>query len=157
MGKAKQVTPVWYKINSPSSYSVFCTTVISSFPIFIRVRIDIWTERPHAALWTKHQVHPLKTLNPKMFSLWSFTAKWVDGICFSPVTHKLTFAFWQIALAPFTPVTLTHCCPGCIPSFSASCCVSIEICAPVSIRNFVNGCQGPTGIKMYGWLLCIHW
>jgi len=30
-----------YRINSPSSYSVLCTTIISSFPIFIRVRINI--------------------------------------------------------------------------------------------------------------------
>jgi len=51
MGKAEWVTRLWYRINSPRSYSVFCTNVGSSFPIFIRVGIDIWTGRPHTALW----------------------------------------------------------------------------------------------------------
>jgi len=84
-------------------------------------------------------------------------AKRAEDVCFSPGSHRLIFALWQIVLAPFTLVIITPCCPGHTPSSSASCCVGIEICAPVSTRNFVNCCWGPTGIKMCGPLSCIHW
>lgn len=87
-----------------------------------------------------------------MFSLWSLTAKRVDNMCFLPRSHKLAFAVWQIALAPFTPVILSLCCLGHTSRY-----INIEICAPVPIRNFISCHQGPTGLKIYEPSLSIHW
>lgn len=114
-------------------------------PSFYRDGVCICTEEPHAVIW---QV-PVSSNQNKKYPLCFLNTKQVDDMCFAPGCHKLTFTVWQTKLVLFTSMTLVLCHPGDVPSFSAPCCVSTEICAPLSIRNFTSSCQGSTGIRMY--------
>lgn len=77
-------------------------------------------------------------MKPKTSSWWSLVAKQVADMHLLSGGHKLTLAVWQTALAPFTHVILTFCHLGLTQNFLASCRVSTEICALVSIKNFTN-------------------
>lgn len=69
----------------------------------------------------------------------------------SPRSPK--FAIQQVTLAPFTLLILTLCRLGHTSKFSASCCINIEWCSPVFVRNFIvdrnqleSECMGHYGV-----------
>lgn len=106
------------------------------------LRAGACTKEPHAAIW-QVPVSSGQDINMQNI-MYFFIGKWVDSMRFSPRSHKLTFMSWHIT---FALVILTLCCPWRMPILGILC-VSIEICAPVSIRNFISCHWGQSGIKM---------